>query len=86
MKVEFNPPAKGATATWEEFETALKAVDWSFHVTEDEEAIASYVHAKEIEMVLRQMYSGSDPNQKDVPNLKKIYEVWNRNAPAEFRF
>jgi len=86
MDLQFKSPAKGETATWEEFETALRAVDWSFHETEEEEAVASYVKAKEIETVLLVMYGGTNPHNIDKDNMNKIYSIWNKHAPAGFRY
>tara|TARA_Y100000361_G_scaffold153829_1_gene176813 strand:- start:3215 stop:3481 length:267 start_codon:yes stop_codon:yes gene_type:complete len=73
----------GTDATMEELETALEAVQWDFHETEDDAAIASYKLARKLQGKLKNQYN--DKFHKDVAALEKVDELWNKYAPRQFK-
>lgn len=73
----------GTDATMEELETALAAVQWDFHETEDADAIASYKLARKLQGKLKNQHN--DQYHKDVAALEKVDELWNKYAPRQFK-
>ena len=78
-------PPKGATATFEEFESALKLVDWDY-ASGDESAVQSYKNARDIEVILRRQYGGTTPHNGNKEKMREIVKLWNKYAPPSERF
>lgn len=78
-------PAEEGNATFEDLATALAAVQWDFAETEDEAAIESYKAARAIQGQLVRRYSGPNPHTSNKAMLKKVTEVWAKNAPANYQ-